>query len=40
MHGELDAVAPDNAAAAMRQHEGNYYTEAIYPDAGPDCAGI
>lgn len=35
MHGELDAVAPfDNAAAAMRQHEGNYYAEAIYPDAG------
>ena len=35
MHGELDAVAPyDNAAAAMRSHEGNYYAEAIYPDAG------
>jgi pimeloyl-ACP methyl ester carboxylesterase len=35
MHGELDAVAPfDNAAAAMRQHEGNYYAEAVYPDAG------
>lgn len=35
MHGEADAVAPfETAAEAMRMHEGSYYTEAIYPEAG------
>ena len=35
MHGVLDATAPFNdAASAMRSHEGSYFEEAIYPSAG------
>ena len=35
MHGTADAVAPyETAEAAMQQHNGSYYHEAIYPDMG------
>jgi pimeloyl-ACP methyl ester carboxylesterase len=35
MHGTADAVAPyETAEAAMQQHNGSYYQEAIYPDMG------
>lgn len=35
MHGTADAVAPyETAEAAMQQHIGSYYQEAIYPDMG------
>ena len=35
MHGTADAVAPyETAEAAMQQHNGFYYQEAIYPDMG------
>ena len=35
MHGTEDGVAPiDNAKAAMAEHQGNYYVEAVYEGAG------
>jgi len=35
MHGTADDVAPfETAEAAMQQHNGSYYQEAIYPDMG------
>lgn len=35
MHGTADGVAPfETAEAAMQQHNGSYYQEAIYPDMG------
>ncbi|MEL0146368.1 MAG: alpha/beta hydrolase, partial [Schleiferiaceae bacterium] len=35
MHGTADAVAPyETAKAAMQQHNGSYYQEAVYPDMG------
>ena len=35
MHGTADEVAPfETAEAAMQQHNGSYYQEAIYPDMG------
>jgi pimeloyl-ACP methyl ester carboxylesterase len=35
MHGTADGVAPyETAEAAMQQHNGSHYQEAIYPDMG------
>ena len=35
MHGTADGVAPvETAEAAMQQHNGSYYQEAVYPDMG------